>query len=213
MPLPFQSQDAVPRRLDAMAAEDIEVDRGLRPRRDQDLDRGRGRTERRFTQQQRGWAEIDGKTSHHRTVVDVAAVAEQLDVRPHRQRVSVEPVGLCRRGRRRSSRPVPPRSPTCTTSGSRTRATAAPSTLSAKRKRSSSTLSPGPPLHGLSAISTRTSGPLTGMSTSCSLSRSGSARPRARSWRPRPGTRRAATTPPWPARLPAPRPDPGRHPW
>ncbi len=94
MPLPFQSQYAVPRRLDAVAAEDIEVDRRLGPRRDQDLDRWRGRTGCRFTQQQRGWAEIDGKAGHHRTVVDVATVAEQLDVGPHRQRVSVEPVGF-----------------------------------------------------------------------------------------------------------------------
>src|SRR5918998_333018 len=51
MPLPFQSQDAVPGRLDAMATEYIEVDRSLCPRRDQDLDRWRGWTGCRFAQQ------------------------------------------------------------------------------------------------------------------------------------------------------------------
>src|SRR3954464_13274216 len=86
MPLPFQSQHPVPGRLDAVAAEHIEVDGGLCPRRDQDLDRWRGWTGRRFAQQQRGWAEIDGEAGHHRTVVDIATVAEQLDVGPHGQR-------------------------------------------------------------------------------------------------------------------------------
>src|SRR5215204_4711244 len=94
MPLPFQSQYAVPGRLDTMAAEHIEVDRGLCTRRDQDFDLGRGRTSRRFAQQQRGWAKIDGETSHHRTVVDVTTVTEQLDVGLHRQWISVEPVGF-----------------------------------------------------------------------------------------------------------------------
>src|SRR5215213_1115510 len=58
MPLPFQPQHPVPGRLDAVAAEHIEIDGGLRPRRDQNLDRwrrgplGRGQwTSHRFAQQ------------------------------------------------------------------------------------------------------------------------------------------------------------------
>src|SRR5688500_5346869 len=94
MPFPFQPQHAVPRWLHAVAAEDIEVDRRLRARRYQDLDRWRGWTGFRFTQEQRGWAEIDGKAGHHRTVVDITTVAEQLDVGPHPYRVSMEPIGL-----------------------------------------------------------------------------------------------------------------------
>src|SRR5215213_5264882 len=94
MALPLQSQYAVSRRLDAVAAEHIEVDRGLCPCRDQDLDRRRRGTGRGFAQQQRGWAKIDGEAGHHGPVVDVATVAEELDVGAHWQRVSMELVGL-----------------------------------------------------------------------------------------------------------------------
>ena len=145
MSLALQAEHAVPRRIDAVAAEDVQID-GVSARVVTRTSTGgagwpASGSQRRSAVGPRSTVE----TGHHRAVVDVVTVAEQLDVGPASAVDRHAGDRSCRRGRQRSCRRDRRRSRARTISGSVTIATAAPATCSAKRKRTSSALSPGPP--------------------------------------------------------------------